>query len=353
MNKHLITIVFYFLFAPICILGQDFTKIKKIKVLPVPAFGYSPETKTYIGAVFLFTFNFYRDSITRQSNAKIEFNYTWNKQMIIECGWNLFTKNEEWFTKGQIHYSKFPDYYYGIGSETPESNKLAYKSNRFIFDISALKKVKHFLFTGITLKYIQYWNVSPIDNDTLHYSELTNNSTFGVGYSILKDNRNNILSPTNGIYIYANSIHNFSKSNYWEFLLDLRCYKTLSDKFTIAGRFVNDLNSNSIPFYDYAILGGDKFVRGYYYGRYRDENLSSLQLEFRLPIVWRFGFATFGGLSNLYSNVSNLKITDTKYNTGFGIRFMVDKKDKTNLRLDYAIGNDRNSGFYVSFGESF
>lgn len=75
------------------VLGQDSMKVKKVKVLPVPAFGYSPETKTYIGAVALFTFNFYNDSITRLSNAKVEFNYTWNKQAIIDCAWNLFSKN--------------------------------------------------------------------------------------------------------------------------------------------------------------------------------------------------------------------------------------------------------------------
>ena len=349
--KYIVAIVYFFLFTPIYLWGQD--SVKKVKILPVPAFGYSPETKTYIGGVSLFTFDFYQDSITRHSNAKIEFNYTWNRQMIIESGWNLFSKNEEWFSKGQIHFSKFPDYYYGVGSETPDTNKFAYQSNRFIFDISALKKIKPYLFTGANIKYIQYWNVSPINATSLSYPELTNNFTLGMGYSVLKDNRNSILSPTSGTYIYANSTYNFSKSNYWEFLLDLRYYKTWNEKFTVAGRFVNDINTNTPPFYDYAFLGGDKFVRGYYYGRYRDKNLSSFQLEFRLPIVWRFGLATFGGLSNLYPNISSIKMSNTKYNAGLGIRFMVDKKDKTNLRLDYAIGNDKNSGFYISFGESF
>ncbi|MCZ2357249.1 MAG: BamA/TamA family outer membrane protein [Bacteroidia bacterium] len=342
-----------FLFVPIFLWGQDTVKMKKVKILPVPAFGHSPETRTYIGAVSLFTFDFYQDSTTRHSNAKIEFNYTWNRQIIIECGWNFFSKDENWFTKGQIHSSKFPDYYYGIGSNTPDSNKFAYQSNRFIFDISTFKKIKPYLFTGVTLKYIQYWNVSPINATSLNYLELTNNVTLGLGYSLLKDNRNSILSPTSGTYIYVNSTYNFSKSNYWKFLLDLRYYKTWNEKFTIAGRFVNDISTNTPPFYDYAFLGGDKFVRGYYYGRYRDKNLSCLQLEFRLPIVWRIGMATFGGISNVYPDASNIKMTNTKYNTGLGIRFMVDKKDKTNLRLDYAIGNNKNNGFYVSFGESF
>jgi hypothetical protein len=35
------------------------------------------------------------------------------------------------------------------------------------------------------------------------------------------------------------------------------------------------------------------------------------------------------------------------------LRFLVDKKEGTNLRFDNAIGSGKNSGFYISFGESF
>jgi hypothetical protein len=42
-----------------------------------------------------------------------------------------------------------------------------------------------------------------------------------------------------------------------------------------------------------------------------------------------------------------------KWNAGMGLRFLVDKQDRTNLRFDYAVGQDGNRGFYFSFGESF
>lgn len=349
--KNLLLVLSFVL--PVFIWAQDSVKVKKMSVLPVPAFGYSPETKTYVGAVCLFTFDFYQDSITRKSNAKVEFNYTWNKQIILESGWNFFSKEEKYFTKGLIHYSKFPDFYYGIGSETPDSNKLSFSSKRFIFDVAVLKKIKPFLFTGFTLKYIQFGNVAPINSGNVFYPELVNNSNFGVGYSILKDDRNSILSPTSGKYVYANASYNFSRTNFMELFLDLRKYKTWKEKYTLAGRFVTDINIQQTPFYEQAFLGGDKFVRGYYYGRYRDKNLSTLQLEFRMPLFWRFGLACFSGISNLYPSISKMNLSHSKVNAGLGLRFLVDKKDKTNLRIDYAFGNNYNSGFYISFGESF
>ena len=327
--------------------GQDSTK--KIKLLPVPTIGYSPETKTYIGAVTLFTIDLYKDSLTRTSNAKFEFNYTWNKQLILETEWNYFFKEEKWFTKGRIHYSEYPDYYYGIGSNTPESNKLLFNSNRFVFEANILRNLGGKLFVGPNLRFINYSNVSY--SSDLIYPELADQSTFGVGITLLRDSRNSLLTPTKGFYFNFNTGYNFSKSDYLATTLDIRYYKTWADKYTWASRMINDFRFGKVPFYDYSFLGGDKFVRGYNYGRYRDKNLSSIQTEFRLPLVWKFGIATFGGISNLFAN--NFKINDSKYNCGLGLRFLVDKHDKTNLRLDYAVGNDGNSGFYISFGESF
>jgi outer membrane protein assembly factor BamA len=332
--------------------GKDSIQAKKIKILPVPAIGYSPETKTYVGAVTLFTINMYRDSVTRTSNAKFELNYTWNKQVILESEWNYFFREEKWFTKGKVHYSKYPDLYYGIGSNTPESNKLSFDSRRLILEASALKNIGYKLFTGMNIKYTSYSNVNA-ESNSLYFPELTESSVFGIGYSLLKDTRNNLLTPTKGFYSYVNTTYHFAKSDYLKFTIDLRYYKTWKDKFTLANRFINDLNTGNPPFYDRALLGGDKFVRGYYLGRYRDNNLSSFQSEFRFPAIWKINLAAFGGLSNIYSAPKNFSVGNTKTNYGIGIRFLVDKTENTFLRLDYAIGQDNNDGFYISFGESF
>ena len=162
-----------------------------------------------------------------------------------------------------------------------------------------------------------------------------------------------MLIPTKGAYFYLNASYNFAKNNYWKILFDIRSYKTWKDKFTFAGRFINDFKLGNPPFYDLAVLGGDKFVRGYYYGDTGDNNLSALQTEFRFPIVWKFGAAFFAGLANIYSGTHHFKLENSKFNFGIGIRFLIDKKDMSNLRLDYAVGQNGNNGFYMSFGESF
>jgi outer membrane protein assembly factor BamA len=332
---------------PFYISASDSTKI--IKILPVPAFGYSPETKTYVGAVSLFTIDLYRDSLTRTSNATFEFNYTWNRQLILSSEWKYFFKEEKWFSNGSLSYSGYPDFYYGIGSNTPASNELLYNSNRWVFEINILKNLGKKFFIGPELRYISYSKVN-FTGETV-YPELADQSTFGAGITLLKDSRDNLLTPTKGFYLNFSTGYNFSKSNYLKTAVDVRIYKTWKGKYTWANRLINEFNSGTIPFYDYAFMGGDKFVRGYKFGRYRDKNLTSLQTELRLPVVWKFGAAFFGGLSNLYSD--NFSPDNSKYNYGLGLRFLVDKHDRTNLRIDYAIGEDGNDGFYISFGESF
>jgi outer membrane protein assembly factor BamA len=324
--------------------------IKRVKILPVPTIGFSPETRTYLGAVTLFTFNLFNDSLTRTSNAKFEFNYTWNKQLILDTEWNYFFKEEKWFTKGKLQYSDYPDFYYGVGSNTPEINKLLFYSKRIVFEANILKKVGSKFFFGPNVRYINYYNV--FYTGALTYPELTGSSTVGVGITLLKDTRDNLLTPEKGIYFNFNAGYNFSKSNYTQTTIDLRYYKTFAGKYTWANRLFSEFNFGTPAFYDYAFLGGDQFVRGYDYGRYRDKDLTSWQTEFRSPLIWRVGMAAFGGLSNLY-NANNFNLENTKPNYGLGLRFLVDKHDKTNLRFDYAMGNGDNSGFYISFGESF
>lgn len=334
---------------------QDKKPVKKVSILPVPVIGYSPETSTYVGAVTLFSFNNTLDSLTRSSNASVEFNYTWNKQLIFESDWNYFFPGEEWFTRGLIHYSKYPDLYYGIGSNTPKSGEVNFQSNRFIFDVDLFKNIKNKLFLGAGINYKSYYNIDNLNDTTLLYPELKSENNYGLKVLFLNDSRNNILSPTKGDYFEFSSAFNVGSSFYTKIALDYRTYFGFgkADEHTLAGRFYHSSILGDPPFYDYSMIGGDEYVRGYYLGRFRDKNFSSVQVEFRNHLFWRIGISTFGGISMIYDKVNSIKNDSFKTNAGVGLRFLVDKREGTNLRIDYAVGAQNQSGFYISFGESF
>jgi len=334
---------------------QDQQSTKKISVLPVPAIGYTPETKTYVGLVTLFTFNNTLDSLTRSSNAKLEFVYTWNKQMIFESDWNYFFPAERWFTKGRlVYFSKYPDLYYGIGLNSPSSGELSFESNRLIFNAELFRNIKNKLFFGTGINYTDYRNIKSL-NDSLFYPELKEENNIGIKIIFLKDARNNILSPSKGDYLEVSNAFNFGSAFYTKIALDYRYYfsfgKTKGN--ILASRFYHSSVFGTPPFYDYPMIGGDKNVRGYYLGRFRDKNFSTFQLELRNHLFWRFGIATFGGISMVYNHLNSIESESFKPNVGVGLRFLVDDNEGTNLRIDYAVGAGNQSGFYISFGESF
>jgi hypothetical protein len=335
--------------------AQDSLKTKKVKILPVPTIGYSPETKTYFGAVALFTLNFYQDSLTRTSNASVELNYTLNKQLILETDWNYLLRAEKWFTRGLIRFSKYPDLYFGVGSDAPEENELQFESNRFVFDVDGLKNLGSNLFAGGGIRYLNYSNLDFYENSN-PYSELKEGETFGLKLIILNDSRNSILNASSGNYLEIVNSYNFSSVGFYSIVgIDLRKYITpkYNNKHVLAGRLFTSMGLGYPPFYDYSIMGGDKFSRGYFYGRFRDLNMTTLQLEYRLKLFWRIGMAAFGGSSLICDDFSNITGNSLKPNGGLGLRFLVDKAENTNLRIDYAIGTDGQNGFYISFGESF
>ena len=68
-------------------------------------------------------------------------------------------------------------------------------------------------------------------------------------------------------------------------------------------------------------------------------------------IPW-LGFVLFGSVGDVAASVDQFDLGDFKAAGGAGIRLMINKKDRVNIRFDYGLGRDT-SGFYFAFAESF
>ena len=99
-------------------------------------------------------------------------------------------------------------------------------------------------------------------------------------------------------------------------------------------------------------MGGNQIMRGYYQGRFRDNNQVALQAEYRRQVIPWLGFVLFGSVGDVAASVDRFDLGDFKAAGGAGVRLMIDKKDRINIRFDYGLGRDT-SGFYFAFAESF
>jgi outer membrane protein assembly factor BamA len=133
--------------------------------------------------------------------------------------------------------------------------------------------------------------------------------------------------------------------------LDARYYKTINNVIFNSNIYAVH-NKGIVPFRLMPSLGGARFLRGYYSGRFRDNNMSLAQIEFRRKLFWKIGVAAFTGAGQVYSDVRDINVNRIHYNYGGGLRFQLSKESEANIRVDY--GRTRDShGVYIVFGECF
>lgn len=337
-------------------------KVRKIGVLPVPAIGFAPETRLYFGAVALFTLRFWQDkgdSITRLSSAKVEVNYTLNKQLIAETGWNLFTRNNKTEFDGLIGFRKFPENYWGIGAATPKSNVERVDMTRLEVEARGLRMLRNNLYLGLRFKLQNVFRVVADSTGliaSLRPPGYEGGLSAGIGPAFSYDTRDNPLNAKKGTFVSLSSL-GFGRFIGSDFAFtrseaDVRTYLHPFKKHVLALQGYVLLQTGQPPLRLLGLVGSDREMRGYYQGRYREQNYCAFQAEYRLPLFWRVGMTAFSGAGEVWNWNQPYKMEVFKFTTGGGLRFLMDKNDNVNLRLDFAMGN-HTTGFYVAFGEAF
>jgi hypothetical protein len=336
-------------------------KTKRVGILPVPAFGFSPETDWYFGVVSLFTLNLFpEDTLSRTSTAKIQVNYTLNKQLVTEMGWTILFREERFVLQGDNSYQKFPENFWGIGAHTPDENEELYESNRLELDNTFLHQFKPHWYAGPSMRFQYITGIETVQNgnfDTLDVPGRNGGISSGLGAKLLFDTRENLFTPSAGnTYLELSSLYFgptfVSDYTFTTFRLDARKYLKTFDGHVLALQTFQQYTLNDPPFRMMPLMGSDSHMRGYYRGRYRDKVYVSGQAEYRLPVWRKWGLALFGGVGEVASEVGELNWGALRHSYGGGIRFLIDKEENVNLRLDFAVAGG-STGFYISFGESF
>ena len=94
-------------------------------------------------------------------------------------------------------------------------------------------------------------------------------------------------------------------------------------------------------------------MRGYFYGRYRDNFFAMLQMEYRQYFYRKLGFVVFASVGNVSASILDYNLINVKYTYGGGLRYLFNQKEKINLRMDIGIGTDGSTGIYFGIEEIF
>ncbi|MBC7891191.1 MAG: BamA/TamA family outer membrane protein [Sphingobacteriaceae bacterium] len=318
----------------------------------LPVLYYTPETKLGFGARLAYTFRQRPDD--RPSILPITAIYTTNKQTILGFAPDLWLSGNGLHVYGQVGYLDYPFKFYGIGNQTPETNEEPYITK--IFDVYGgfERRVARALYAGIRLEAREE-NI--VERERLLGTGVipgsAGQSVAGGGLTLTYDSRDNVFFPGKGFYnqfqvlTYRNRRSDFF-GNFQKIRVDLRRYQPL-------GGGVLALNALGLftfgdPTFQYlSLIGGEKIMRGYFEGRYRDRNLMVFQAEYRFPISPRFKLVAFAHTGRVWSG-GDFELRNFHAAGGAGLRYRVGK-DNLHLRFDLAYGQTLYP--YFAFTEAF
>lgn len=337
-------------------------KAKKFQFVAIPIVFYTPETDFGFGGgaqVFLLKQkNIYND---RVSNIFFDVILTSNKQIIVDIIPQIYFGKGDYFLDMNFKWKIFPNSFWGIGNNTPNSNLESYDMTSTILKVSFLKRLPPALNFGFEYIYENYdvTEVQPgglLSSEEIPGSDGAVISGFGVIFEL--DTRDNVSSPFSGHYVKINA--QFSSElfgatqTYNKFIADLRTYPKVGKNSIVALQVYYQGNFGAPPFQGLAWYGGGNGARGYYQGRYIDNNLYLIQGEYRHRFKPRWELAGFGLIGKVANdNKDLLSFNDLKPSAGGGIRFKLLKTQDTWVRLDAGIGVDGSHGIYFGVNEAF
>jgi len=333
-----------------------------ISYVVAPLLAYSPETSVQfgLGSVLLFK---PKNALPEDRSSTLFFaaRYTLNQQITASPTYAVFSPGETYTHRGKINFRKFPQFYYGIGNDTPESNEELYGINTLSIEHVSYRNIFGKLYAGAGLRFLRSYNIAPAPGGLLETTAPTGiraNSAIGMDFGLLYDNRNNLTSTTTGILAeFRQQIHRKflgSDNDYSLTKLDVRNYwapfKKRND--ILAMQLFAHLSFGDTPFNELAPLGGDVIMRGYYLGRYLDQKLVAAQAEYRMQVWKKLNAVAFVGFGDVSPRLAAFSFDELKHSIGAGLRYQVLPEENLNIRFDYAFGQGTQN-FYINISEAF
>lgn len=339
---------------------SDEAEPSKPKWLAYPTVAYSPETSWELGVAGVYMYYAKRDTINRLSEIGGFTFVTAEGQYGLHLDHALYSDKNKWFGLGKIKFQSYPLLYYGIGPNIGKDPLAVANANFLIVRERLLRKVYGHWYLGLEVDYEKLsnvnfdWEVDPVPTDNILGQNGYDN--LGLGLGLVYDTRHNVLNVRDGFlteigYLWYEPTWG-STNKLSTLFVDGRAFFKTSKKNVAAFQGIGQFSRGNVPFNQLSMIGGEMMMRGYYLGKYRDNNMIGLQAEHRwlpFPFSKRLGgtlFAATGSVS------PKLQFDKFLWTTGGGLRYLIFPKRDVYTRLDIGFNPD-GYGFYFFIGEAF
>jgi outer membrane protein assembly factor BamA len=362
----------------------------------LPIIGYGPANGFVIGGAVSVS-NLLGDPKTTQlSSALTSLSLTTKSQVLLCLRSSIFLPGNNWYIPGDVRFLLFTQPTYGLGiyglNSTVTFNiggidvnksvlEQPMKFNYLRFYETAVKKIFSHWYAGMGVNIDVHSAISdeslkldtpnPYITSNYFYSKKygfdpEHYSTNGLTLNIIEDSRDNPINAYRGTYInfkfrvnekiFGGSQNSTMLFYEWRNYIPLRKDKPGNVlAFWTWGEFVT---SGNVPYLALTSIGWDTYGRsgrGYVQGRFRGNNMMYGETEYRLPIsrnglIGAVAFLNVTTASNPTTGQQLFASLAPGY--GFGLRINMNKKDRTNICVDYGRGLS-SSGIYFNIQETF
>jgi len=344
----------------------------------LPSIGYTPSTGFEFGIDVSGTRYFGDPETTMLSIFDAYVAKSTNELALVQLKHNVYAAANQWNVQGSWELGKtiVLDHGVGTGREQPASFPIRYtylKLNENVY-----RKILPNFYAGAGIAFNYYTKI----DDGLKDIEVgkTHNYLYSVknGYSpdsylasgllinLQYNSRDQPYRPYKGLYVdvilRSNRKWLGSDKRALQLKTEVRKYWSLADKnpeqvlaYWLWGSY---LLNGSVPYLDLPGTGSDidqRTGRGYTIGRFKGPSFFYNEIEYRFPITRNklLSGVCFINVETA-SNQENVKLFNYwEPGTGAGLRILFNKHTRSNVCIDYGIGNYGSKGIFVGLNEVF
>ena len=334
----------------------DRTFEKKIDVTFAGGPSFSKNTSLGIGLLAAGLYRLDRtDSVTVPSDVSVFANVSVSGFYALGVTGNTIFAHNRQRVNYTVMFSSAPRSLWGIGYDAGRYNpESTYSEKHYLIEASYLHEVLPRTYVGGIVSFEHTRGVKFSDQAYL-YGQKRSYTATGIGLIVEYDSRDFIPNPYRGVYVsfqecfFPKGLGNCERS-LWRTTFTADAYRRVWKGGILAADLYAVFNSEGTPWPMLARLGGNQRMRGYYQGRYTDNDMITVQVELRQRIWRRIGCAVWGGAGNVFPSLDRFDWSHTLPNYGVGLRWEL--KKRVNVRLDYGFGK-KTSGFLLSINEAF
>lgn len=343
----------------------------KLMITPFAAPGYTPELGALLAAGGLATWKTKKtDPHIQRSSITFAASYSTTGAVVVSTILTSFWWEDKIRIYGDFWYKDMPDHYWGIGYErnfnTEKSETTtAYHRLWWWINPSILFQFKEDLFVGLNIDY-NFTKGSEAsegvqrDKTYKKYNNKPLNS--GLGFIIRYDSRDIPVNAWKGLlFDFKSTFYSpilGGDNKYQTYQIDYRQFQQIFRKGnTLAWQIKMRIATGDIPYGEMSEIGSPFDLRGYTWGRYRDECSFFVMAEYRYVFKKRnqelskhgaVGWVATGTVFNL----PILNDNQNRFLPNCGIGYRLEVQPRMCLRLDFGIGRE-STGFYFNFNQAF